>query len=44
MRVYAAVEWDRFDEIAGVLPGSGPTANATRYMLIIQANGYRSWQ
>lgn len=44
MRVYAAVEWDRFDELAGVLPGSGSAANTTRYMLLIQANGYRSWQ
>lgn len=44
MRVYAAVEWDRFDEFAGVLPGSGSTANTTRYLLVIQANGHRSWQ
>jgi hypothetical protein len=44
VRLYAAVELDRFQENAGALPGSGGVADTTRYMLMLQANGFRSWR
>jgi len=44
LRVYAAVQLDRFDENAGPIPGSPLAQDATRYMLMLQANGYRAWR
>ncbi len=43
IRLFAAVQLDRYGTSATPLPGSGQVADTTRYMLILQANGYRQW-
>jgi hypothetical protein len=41
IRLFAAMQLDRYGTDAVPLPGSGQAANTNRYMLILQANGYR---
>jgi hypothetical protein len=42
VRLYAAVELDRYQDNAGALPGVADASNATRWMLLLTANGFRA--